>query len=227
MRKKSSKKKKKQRGPVSRKRELILGLILFIAIAVAIRIFLAFPTKVKDSAMEAGLYQGDYLLCSSISYKNDSPREGELIAFEHPLKPGEIMVRRVIATEGQTIEIVGKMVYIDGKALRDGPGISHGDYRILPRDYSNRDYYEARQVPAGHYFVLGDNRDDAEDSREFGFVDAQKIKGKVLFVYFSYAPDPNAPRMESPYIIPAVQIFFYNLFHFPSRTRWDRFFVSL
>jgi signal peptidase I len=226
MRKKSSRKTKKRRGPISRKRELILGLILAIAMAAAVRIFLVFPTKVDDPGMGAGLYEGDFLLCSSIPYRNGTPAAGDLIVFEHPFKTGETLVRRVIAIEGQTIEIVGKMVYVNGEIFRDSPDVRHNDYRILPRDFSNRDYYEARQVPAGHYFVLGDNRDDTEDSREFGSVDVQKIKGKGLFVYFSYAPDPNAPKMKSPYIIPAVQIFFYNLFHFPSRTRWDRFFAS-
>jgi len=176
--------------------------------------------------MGPGLYSGDFLLCSSIPYKTGSPQPGDLITFEHPFKVGEKIVRRVIATEGQTIEIVGKMVYVNGEAIADYPGVQHTDYRILPRDFSNRDYYEAKQVPAGHLFVLGDNRDNTEDSRDFGFVDVQKIDGKGIFVYFSWAPDPNVPEMKSPYIIPAIQIFFYNLFHFPSRVRWDRFFVS-
>ena len=226
MPKKPSKKSRKQKGPISRKKELILGLLLVIAIAAALRIFLFFPAKVNDDGMGAGLYSGDFILCSAIPYKMGSPEPGDLIAFEHPFKVGKKIVRRVIANEGQTVEIVGKMVYVDGEPSADYPNVQHVDYRILPRDFSGRDYYTARQVPAGHLFVLGDNRDNAEDSRDFGFVDINKIEGKGLFVYFSWAPDPNAPRMESPYIIPAIQIFFYNLFHFPSRVRWDRFFVS-
>jgi signal peptidase I len=226
MSKKSSKRTRRQKGPISRKRELVLGLLIAIAIAVALRIFLVFPTRVSDQSMGPGLYSGDFLLCSSISYRTSLPNTGDLITFEHPFKVGEKIVRRVIATEGQTIEIVGKMVYVNGESIAEYPTVQHSDYRILPRDYSNRDYFEAKQVPAGHLFVLGDNRDNAEDSRAFGFVDVQKIDGRGLFVYFSYAPDPNAPQMKSPYIIPAIQIFFYNLFHFPSRVRWDRFFVS-
>jgi signal peptidase I len=226
MAKKTSKKTKKQKGPISRKKELVVGLLLAIAIAVALRIFLLFPTKVNDESMGPGLYAGDFLLCSSIPYRTDSPKPGDLIAFEHPFKVGEKIVRRVIATEGQTVEIVGKMVYVNGEAIVEFPNVQHSDYRILPRDFSNRDYFEARQVPAGHLFVLGDNRDNSEDSRDFGFVDVQKVDGKGILVYFSYAPDPNAPKMKSPYIIPAIQIFFYNLFHFPTRVRWDRFFAS-
>jgi signal peptidase I len=222
----SIKSSKKSKGSISRKKELIIGLLLAIVIAVALRVFLIFPTKMSDDGMKPALYSGDFLICSEIPYKTDTPKPGELIAFEHPFKVGEKIVRRVIATEGQTIEIVGKMVYVDGEAIAEYPSVRHNDYRILPRDFSNRDYFEAKQVPAGHLFVLGDNRDEGEDSRHFGFVDIQKVDGKAYFVYLSWAPDPNAPKMRSPYIIPAVQIFFYNLFHFPSRVRWDRFFVS-
>jgi signal peptidase I len=224
--KKPARKTRKQKGPISRKKELILGLLLVIIIAAVLRIFLVFPARINDDCMRAGLYPGDFLLCSDIPYKTELPKQGDLIVFEHPFKVGEKIARRVVATEGQTIEIVGKMVYINGEALPDFPTVQHSDYRILPRDFSDRDYYEAKQVPSGRLFVMGDNRDNADDSRDFGFVDVQKIKGKGIFVYFSWAPDPNAPRMESPYITPAIQIFFYNLFHFPSRVRWDRFLVS-
>lgn len=226
MLRKSKKKSRKQKGPISRKKELILGIVIALAIAIAIRIFLVFPTKVEDKGMEAGLFAGDYLLCSEIPYRTEPPKQGDIVVFEHPFKDGVYVTRRVIATEGQTVEIVGKMVYVDGEPLADFSTVRHSDYRILPKDFSDRDYFEASQVPAGHIFVLGDNRDDAEDSRTFGFVDIHKVRGKGLTVYFSYAPDPNAPKMESPYIIPAVQIFFYNLFHFPGRVRWGRFMAS-
>lgn len=223
---KPKKKSRKQKGAISRKKEIILGIIIALAMAVAIRIFLAFPSKVSDKGMEAGLFAGDYLLCSEIPYRTDPPKQGDIVVFEHPFKDGVYLTRRVIATEGQTVEISGKMVYVDGEPFSEYSTVRHSDYRILPKDYSDRDYFEAKQVPAGNIFVLGDNRDDSEDSRSFGFVDIQKVKGKGLMVYFSYAPDPNAPKMKSPYIIPAVQIFFYNLFHFPGRVRWGRFMAS-
>ncbi len=223
---KAAKGPKRKRGPVSRKKELIKGLILVIVIAAALRILLVFPIKVNDEGMQGGLYSGDYLLCSSISYKMGAPKAGDLVTFEHPFRGGEIIARRIIATGGQTVEIVGKMVYVDGEPLAEYPSVIHDDYRILPKDFSSRDYFAPRQVPAGHVFVMGDNRDRSEDSRDFGFIENQKINGKGMFVYFSWAPDPNAPKMESPYIIPAIQIVFYNLFHFPSRVRWGRFLAS-
>jgi signal peptidase I len=151
---------------------------------------------------------------------------GDVVVFDHPFRIDEKLARRVIATEGQTVEIVGKMVYVDDMPFPEPSTVTHTDYRILPSDFSRRDYCPPQQVPSGHIYVLADNRDQSEDSRDFGFIDLNRVHGKATVVYFSWAPDPSAPKMESPYIIPAVQLLFYNLFHFPSRVRWDRFFAS-
>ncbi len=223
---KSKSKDRKKKARISRKRELVKAISLLIVVAAALRILVIFPCRIPDDSMRRGLYSGDFLLTSSFSYKTSEPKPGDIVVFDHPFRDGEKLARRVIAKGGQTVEIVGKMVYVDNQPLADFPDVLHSDYRILPADFSNRDYYPPQKIPSGHIYVLGDNRDESEDSRNFGFIDLQKVQGKGLFVYFSWAPDPNAPRMESPYIIPAIQIAFYNLFHFPSRIRWGRFFAS-
>ncbi len=219
--------KKKKKGPqrVSKTREIAKALILVTIIGTVLRIFIFSPHRIESAAMQNGLYAGDFLLTSKLSYKTSQPEAGDLILFSHPLKPKTRLVRRVVALEGQTVQIAAKTVYIDGKPARDFDGVKHSDYRILPADFSNRDYTAPQQVPPGHVFVLGDNRDDSEDSRNFGFVPKGTIVGKGLFVYFSWAPDPRAPKLESPYIIPAIQLFFYNAYKFPSRVRWDRLFI--
>ncbi|MEE9554693.1 MAG: signal peptidase I [candidate division Zixibacteria bacterium] len=222
----SKQSKKRKKRVISKKRELIKASILILLIATALRVFVVFPQKLPDDAMQNSLYSGDFMMVSKITYKFNSPAIGDLVVFDHPFRPEEKLARRVIATAGQTVEIVGKMVYINDEPISDYPSVTHSDYRILPSEFSTRDYCPPQQVPSGQVYVLADNRDQAEDSRDFGFVDLSVIKGKSLFVYFSWAPDPNAPVMESPYIIPAIQLFFYNLFHFPSRIRWDRFFVT-
>ncbi len=218
--------KKRKTKKISRKRELIKAVILIILIAATLRVFVVFPFEMNNDAMLGGFYPGDYVLSSKISYKFGTPEPGDIVVFNHPFRADEQAARRVVATQGQTVEIVGKMVYVDGEPLAEPITIQHSDYRILPPDFSNRDYSPPQQVPPAHIFVLGDNRDQSEDSRDFGFIPLSSIHGKVLLVYFSWAPDPNAPRMKSPYIIPAIQIVFYNLFHFPSRVRWDRFLAS-
>lgn len=220
--KRRSAKKRKRRG-ISRKREAIKAAILIILIAAALRFFLVFPLRVPDEAMQSSFLAGDFILASKIAYKFDAPGQGDIVIFDHPYKPNLRMVRRVIATEGQSVEVVGKTVYIDGEPFREPGTVQHSDYRILPPDFSSRDYCPSQLIPPGQLFVLGDNRDESEDSRDFGPITLDSVYGKSLFVYFSWAPDPNAPEMESPYIIPAIQILFYNLFHFPSRVRWDRF----
>ena len=215
--------KKRKRRRISKKREAIKAAILIILIAAALRSFLFFPVRVPDAAMQSGFLAGDFVLASKIAYKFDAPVQGDIVIFDHPYKPNKKLVRRVIATEGQTVEIVGKTVYIDGEPFHETGTVQHSDYRVLPPDFSKRDYYPSQLVPPGQLFVLGDNRDQSEDSRDFGPIPIDSVYGKSLFVYFSWEPDPNAPQMESPYIIPAIQIVFYNLFHFPSRVRWDRF----
>ena len=213
---------KRKKRVVSKKKELIKASILILIIATALRVFVVLPYKIPDEAMQNGFYSGDFLLVSKISYKINSPIVGDVVVFDHPFRPGEKLARRVIATAGQTVEIVGKLVYVGDEPIPESPSVTHSDYRILPEEFSSRDYRPAQQVPLGQVYVLSDNRDQSEDSRDFGFIDLANIKGKAQFVYFSWAPDPNAPVMESPYIIPAIQLFFYNLFHFPSRIRWDR-----
>jgi len=211
-----------KRKKSSRHAELIKAVVLVLLIGIALRAFILFPYKLDNSHMESSLYNGDFLLASQLSYKFDEPQIGDLVVFEHPFKIDELRVGRVIAVQGQTVEILNKIVYIDDKPFADFESRKHTDFSIISGEYSNRDYSQAAIVPAGTVYILGDNRDIAEDSRNFGAVNVENIKGKGMFVYWSWKPDPNAPRWESPYITPAIKILFYNLFHFPSRIGWGR-----
>lgn len=217
---------KKKKNKKLSQTQILIRMIIFIAVVGTIlRIFIVSPYRIKDKAMQNSLYAGDFLLASKLTYRNSTPQVGDMILFEHPFRLGEKLVRRVVATEGQSVEIVSKTVYVDGRPFQDFSMASHCDQRILPSDYSSRDYMRRQLVPPGELFVMGDNRDSSEDSRDFGFVSASKVEGKGLIVYFSWAPDPDAPKMEPPYIFPAIHLLFYNLYNFPSRVRWDRLFI--
>jgi signal peptidase I len=222
----SKPKKKKKSRKLSRKQVIIGGILVIALSGTILRVFLFSPFRIDGNDMQPGLYAGDFLLASKLSYKNAQPAAGDLILFQHPFHLGRNLVRRVIATEGQSVEIVGKAVYVDGRLIQEFPTVTHSDQRVLPPEFSARDYMRRQLVPPNQVFVLGDNRDKSEDSRDFGGVPNELIEGKGLMVYFSWIPDPNAPKMKSPYIIPAVQLFFYNLFNFPSRVRWDRLFTG-
>jgi signal peptidase I len=219
--------KKKKRGPrhISKSVEVAKAILLLVVISAVLRAFVFHPFRVPDQGMQSGLYPGDFLLTSKLTYKMDKPAIGDLVLIKNPIKIGEKLVSRIVAIEGQTVEISGKTVYVDGQPFKEFDSAQHSDYRILPADFSNRDYMSPQQVPPGHIFVLGDNRDNSEDSRNFGPVPNDGILGKGLFVYFSWTPDPNAPKLESPYIVPAIHLFFYNVANFTSRVRWDRLFT--
>jgi signal peptidase I len=222
---KPKKKKKRAKRKLSRTAEFFKAALIIVAIGTVLRIFVVTPYEVPDTAMQSGLLPGDFLMTSQLSYKFDKPSTGDLILFEHPLKLGQNLTRRIVAVEGQRVRIEGKVVYVDDKPFDEFETTKHSDYRVLPKEFSGRDFMSSQVVTPGHVFVMGDNRDQTEDSRDFGLVPTINIKGKGLFVYFSWTPDPSAPKMESPYILPAVQIFFHSIYTFPSRVRWDRFFV--
>ncbi len=222
----SKPKKKKKSRKLTRKQMIIGGILAIVLVGTILRIFIFSPYRIDGNDMQPGLYAGDFLLASKLSYKSEKPDVGDLILFQHPFHLGKYLVRRVVATEGQSVEIVGKIVYVDGRLFQEFPTVTHSDQRVLPPEFSSRDYMRRQLVPPNQVFVLGDNRDKSEDSRDFGCVPDDFIEGKGMLVYFSWVPDPNAPKMESPYVIPAVQLFFYNLVKFPSRVRWDRLFTG-
>ena len=87
---------------------------------------------------------------------------------------------------------------------------------------SPRDNFGPMVVPQGHYFVMGDNRDDSQDSRFWGSIDKSYIKGKAIFVYFSYEPDPNSPEWKAPYVLETFEVLWYNLTTFANRLRIER-----
>ncbi len=221
----SKPKKKKKVKKLSRMQLIIRAILVVAVIGGALRVFVVNPYRIDGDDMRSGLYAGDFLLTSKLAYRNAKPAVGDLILFTHPLHLDRKLVRRVVATEGQAVQIDNKMVIVDGHPFQDFKSVVHSDFRILPPDYSNRDYFSRQQVPAGQLFVLGDNRDKSEDSRDFGFVPVSSVEGKGVIVYFSWAPDPHAPKLEPPYVVPAVQLFFHNLVNFPSRVRWDRLFI--
>ena len=101
-------------------------------------------------------------------------------------------IKRVIGVPGDRIEIKRQAVYVNGKKLEE-PYVIHKDPRGFRRLNSVRDNMVMRVVPPKKYFVMGDNRDESEDSRYWGFVSLADIKGKAMFIYFSWNHDPSVP----------------------------------
>jgi signal peptidase I len=149
--------------------------------------------------MENNLLIGDHLLVNKFAYAPtvtglertllpiDPIRRGEIIVFKYPEDPERDFIKRVIALPGETIELRKKRVFIDGRQL-DEPYVRY----LTPPDEDGGEDFDVRvqygpvTVPAGHLFMMGDNRDNSQDSRYWGFLPQEYVKGKALFIYFSF-----------------------------------------
>ncbi len=194
-------------------RSLGMALVLFLII----RTFLVEAFQIPSGSMERTLLAGDFLFVNKAVYGAqipgtnarlpgfESPHRGDVIVFAYPKNPELNYVKRVIGTPGDTVEMRGGDVRVNGRRLEEpyvqrvDPGRDIYDPEFnWQRDYLSgdpaaaRSYHPTRDswgpltVPAGKYFVLGDNRDNSADSRYWGFVDAAAVKGRPLVVYFSY-----------------------------------------
>jgi signal peptidase I len=225
--------KKKAATPAPRKkqkplwREYVEVILISLAAAIFLRLFVVSAYRVDSASMEDAMLEGDYIFVNKLAYKFGDPEIGDILIFKYPLNPTKDYIKRVIGLPGQTVEIVDKILYIDNQLAQIFPSAKSTDPKILAAQLSSRDNFGPIQVPADQYFVLGDNRDSSQDSRFWGFVPRDHIKGRALFVYWSWEPDPDMPGWSFPYITSLIQYAFYFLTSFPSQTRWERLFTPL
>ncbi|MFC1500096.1 signal peptidase I [Candidatus Zixiibacteriota bacterium] len=195
--------------PDIRHRSIVLETVELVVFAVLIALFLrAFVIqafRIPSSSMEDTLLVGDFILVDKVTFGPRiefgpldgrlpglrEPRTGDVVVFRYPLDPTKDFVKRLIAGPGQTVSIEDRDIYVDGTLVPEPGTLKHGDPRVLPGSYSNRDNFGPVMVPEGHYFFMGDNRENSKDSREWGFVPEENIKGKARIVYLSWNPDPT------------------------------------
>ncbi len=123
-----------------------------------------------------------------------TPDRGDIIVFKFPKDESRDFIKRVIGLPGEQLELRRQKVFINGK-LYDDPYARHTDFPSNP-PMRPRDDFGPIRVPEGHVFVMGDNRENSQDSRFWGFLDMDKIKGKALIIYWSWNRDENWIRPE-------------------------------
>jgi len=197
-------------------------VIISLIIGLALRTFVVQAYKIPTHSMENALLAGDFVLVNKFIYNFTTPQPGDVVVFKYPLNPSKDFIKRCVAIEGQTVQIIDKALYVDGKRVGNQKWEKFLDPLVYPEEYSPRDNFGPLQVPFGQIFVLGDNRDNSKDSRYWGFLDLKYIKGKAFLTYWSWKPDPSSPELKFPYIFSALQVFFYHLVHLPDRVRWER-----
>lgn len=169
------------------------AFIFALLLAFFIRSFVIQAFKIPSGSMLETLQIGDHLLVNKFVYGIKipfthkiiipiaEPEFQDIVVFEFPEDPSKDFIKRVIGLPGDRIEIRDKKVYRNGQPLEE-EYTQHTDPLIVSR----RDNMGELTVPDGKYFVLGDNRDESYDSRFWGFVDRNKMKGKALVIYWSW-----------------------------------------
>jgi signal peptidase I len=211
-----------RRKSKSKLKQYALTVIIALTVGILLRTYVVQGYRIPSRSMEDTLMEGDFLLVNKLTYHFHEPQVGDVIVFEYPFNPSKNLIKRIIAGEGQVVEVINKKLYVDGVNTEAQFPSKHIDYQVYPAEYSNRDNFGPFEVPRGQYFVLGDNRDNSQDSRVWGFLDRNQVRGKAILIYFSWAPDPMAPKWSSPYITSFFKILFNDLIHLPWLVRWDR-----
>jgi signal peptidase I len=217
-------------------REYLESLVVAFILATFIRTFVVQAFKIPTGSMENNLLIGDHLLVNKVVYSPSLGRfedvgmgkrpiqRGHVVVFKYPDDANRDFIKRVIGLPGETIEIRAKRVYINGQPL-DEPYVHFLEPPLRPEDpeYGIRsdgqgDNYGPQTVPEGKLFVMGDNRDNSKDSRYWGFLPADQVKGRALMVYWSY----EASREE--YHRTGYVEWIKDTLSAFGKTRWRRFF---
>jgi signal peptidase I len=189
-------------------RDYFESIIFALIIALIVRTFVVQAFKIPSGSMENTLAIGDYILVNKFIYGIEipftgrhlfplrNPRRGDVAVFEYPEDPSRDFVKRVIGLPGDRIQITDKKVFVNGKPYANDHEI-HKDNTIFPAGANPRDNTGVITVPAGSYFMMGDNRDQSYDSRFWGFVKIGRIKGLAFIKYWSWDGDNSRVRWKN------------------------------
>ncbi|MGC2196044.1 MAG: signal peptidase I [Terriglobales bacterium] len=228
------------------------SLLATIVIAVFVITYIVQAFQIPSPSMENTLLTGDYLLVDKLCYGGGgivdyiipyrSIRRGDIIVFHYPVNPAQHFVKRVVGVPGDRIHLVNKRVFVNGIALAEpyvryfkternpfrddfprldvlDPGINADWWVQMPKLVERGQLI----VPEGHYFAMGDNRDDSSDSRYWGFVPRENIIGRPLLIYWSIRNTDNDLPIPAS-VGDKLYHFAYAVTHFFQITRWDRTF---
>jgi signal peptidase I len=147
--------------------------------------------RIPSGSMISTLAIGDHVLADKAAYAFAPIRRGDVIVYRYPRDETRSLLHRVIGVSGETLEIRGTAVFINGTRLNE-PYAQYGDWPV--QRFGERPTVGPLTIPANQLFILGDNRDHSMDSRVWGFLDAAQVEGKVVGIYFSWDADAGRVR---------------------------------
>jgi len=188
-------------------REWTEVIVIAVLMALVVRAYLIQAFKIPSGSMEDTLLVGDHLFVNKFIYgtkvpftdfsvlKFRDPRQGDVIVFEWPVDPSKDYIKRIIGVPGDVVEGKDKKIYVNGVHYQN-PHEIHKEDELVPKERNPRDTFGPLTVPDNSYFVLGDNRDRSYDSRFWGFVSRDKIKGLAFIKYWSWDWETLKPRLN-------------------------------
>ena len=216
-------------------REYGEAIVIAVLLALVIRTFVVQAFTIPSGSMMDTLLVGDYILVNKFLYGPEipftdlhlpairDPRRGDIIVFKYPQDEKRDFIKRVVGLPGDDVQIRGHVVFINGQQLVEP--YAKNLHAALPRpDAAAPCGYtygcESTLVPADSYFVMGDNRDNSQDSRYWGFLPRANIKGKALVIYWSFESERD--DYEEAGAGAAVRNIASVFTHFFTRTGWSR-----
>jgi signal peptidase I len=206
-------------------REYFESIIITAIIALFATTFVIQAFKIPTSSMESNLLVGDHLLVNKFVYGLHSgwlskllpykePQRGDVIVFKFPGNTEIAYVKRLMGMPGDKIEMIGHTLFINDKELKE-------DYtQYIHREQSIYDHYGPYYVPPSQYFAMGDNRDNSQDSRFWGFVPRDNLLGKALVIYWSFETPQGEWQLTS--VPDRLKQYGDVVRNFYSKTRWRR-----
>lgn len=149
----------------------LAGIIVLILNAFIVQLYL-----IPSVSMEPTLLVGDRVVVSKMSYWGQDPARGDIVVFKFPKDTKVNLIKRVIGLPGETLSVKDNRVYINNEALSE---------TYVPAQKKIPDF-DPVLIPQGQYFMMGDNRDNSADSRVWGFVTAEQIRGKAKYLYWPF-----------------------------------------
>ncbi len=183
-------------------REYLEALLIAVIFATFARTFVFQAFKIPSGSMENNLLIGDHILVNKFIYgpvllpferallPSREVRRGDVVVFRFPQDPSRDFIKRAVGIPGDTVQLIDKHLFINGRRVADESYTRHADPGSLAGSlYGShpRDNFGPVRVPAASYFCMGDNRDNSHDSRFWGMVPESYLKGRALLVYWSFA----------------------------------------
>jgi signal peptidase I len=213
--------------------------VIAVILALFVRTWVVQAFKIPTASMENNLLVGDHLLVNKFVF---GPAEkgiartllpvrnierGDIVVFKYPDEPERDFIKRVIGLPGDTVELRNKKVHINGRPL-DEPYVHFLEPAAAGQEVTSfdvRERYGPVKVPDGQYFVMGDNRDNSQDSRYWGFLPRDFVKGRALMIYWSY--ESGGQEYSENGVGATIRGIFSVVTHFFTRTRWERMFQQI